>query len=411
VRICIVTVAGHGIGGMQDHTRALAKGLVDVGHDVDVVSTRHEGGLFEEKRDGACWHYVDAGHHHPRLPRRDPAWLPRSCEIFLRLHDERPFDVVHSESTSAIGLVRRNIHREVPLAVKFHGNGIAVARAVLRRFQSGGFGEKVRAAKGLGWLFGEWFQYGHWYRFRPCVWMVPSRQDFEQQRREAFLKRSLGYVVPNGVDTRVFRPRPQEEARAAIGFGDGPLFVCAGRLDRGKGTHHAVRAIAELAERGQPAALAVLGSGPERERLEALARRFGLASSVVFTGPQPHEVLARYCAAADAFLFPTELNEAAPLAPLQALACRTPVIASSMGSLPELIDRPGENGLLIPPGESEALSAAMRRILTDSDLRERLSLGGLERVRAEYTLERMVERTVAVYEIARNELANRHRTA
>jgi glycosyltransferase involved in cell wall biosynthesis len=405
VRICIITVAGHGIGGMQDHTRALAKGLVDAGHDVDVVTTRHPKGLLEEERDGVHWHYVDAAHHHPWLPRRDPAWLPGSRQTFVRLHAEQPFDVIHSESTSAIGLVRRGIHRRVPLVTKLHGNAISVAKATIAQARASGPREKIRAAKGLIWLAGEYLQYGHWYRFRPCVWMTASTQEFENSRRDCFLKRSLGYVVPNGIDTRVFTRRPQEETRAKLGFGSDPLFVCAGRLDRGKGTHHAIRALAILAERGQPTTLAVLGSGPEREGLEALARNLGLGSNVVFTGPQPHDVLARYLAAADAFVFPTSLNEAAPLAPLQALACGTPVIASSLGSIPELIDRPGENGLLVTPGEPETLAAAMWRVLVDAELRQRLRRGGLARVRAEYTLERMVERTLAVYEIACERLA------
>ena len=115
--------------------------------------------------------------------------------------------------------------------------------------------------------------------------------------------------------------------------------------------------------------------------------------------------MARYLVAAHAFVFPTELNEAAPLAPLQALACGAPVIASSVGSLPELIGRAGECGLLVPPGEPEALAATMQRVLDDAGLRHRLRLAGVARVRDEYTLEKMVERTLAVYEVARRRQA------
>jgi glycosyltransferase involved in cell wall biosynthesis len=410
MRVCIITVAGHGIGGMQDHTRALAQGLADRGHEVDVVTTRHPCGVVREERNGARWHYVNAAQRHEWLPRRDPVWLPLSREMFLRLHRDCPFDVIHSESTSAIGLVRAGLHREVPLVAKFHGTATSISQAAFRRFRSGAMRAKVREVKALLWLLGEWSQYGHWYRFRPCVWMVPSEQEFEATRRSAFLKRDLGYVVRNGIDTHVFAPRPQRRTRAQLGLGDLPLFVCAGRLDPGKGTHHAIRALHLLTERDGPARLAVLGEGPERESLEVLAREIGLTSSVVFVGPQPHDVLARYLAAADAFVFPTELNEAAPLAPVQALACGTPVIASAVGSIPELIGRPDQNGLLVPPGQPEALAAAMQRVLHDVNLRRMLRRGGLARVHAEYTLEQMIERTVAVYEIARERFAREHAT-
>ena len=405
MRVCVVTVAGHGVGGMQDHTRMLAQGLVEAGHDVDVVTTRHPEGLTEERRHGATWHFVAAEPSHPRLPRRDPAWRPRSLEMFRRLEHERPFDVVHSESTSAVELVRRGIHRRVPLVAKFHGSGVAHARAHLRQLVSGGPGVRVREAKSLAWLLGVWFQHGQLYRFRPCVWMVASRRELDDTRRSHFLKRSLGHVVPNGIDTRVFRPRRQDQARAALGLDGLPLFVCAGRLDIGKGTHHALRALHVLGRRGRTARLAVVGSGPERQRLERLAADLGLADYVSFAGVQSHEGLASYLAAADAFLFPTELNEAAPLVPLQALACGRAVIASSVGSVPELIDRPGETGLLVPPGKPEALAEAMARILGDGSLRERLERNAVERVRGEYSLEKMVARTVDVYEIACRELS------
>jgi glycosyltransferase involved in cell wall biosynthesis len=401
MRICIVTVAGHGIGGMQDHTRDLAKGLAADDHDVHVVTTRHPDGLSGEDRDGARWHFVEAAHHHPRLPRRDPAWLTRSHEMFLRLQTERPFDVIHSESTSAIGLVRRGVHRQVPMVAKFHGSGLALTRGHVRRLGSGDAQARVREAKGLLWLFGVWFQHGQLYRFRPCVWMVPSEREFDDTRRSHLLKADLGYVVRNGIDTDVFAPRPQRDARADLGLGDAPLFVAAGRLEHEKGTHHAIRALAPLGDRGQPAMLVVIGSGPERDSLEQLSLELGLGSRVSFIGAQPHDVLARYLAAADAFVFPTERIEAAPLMPLQALACGTPVIASGVGGVPELLGGTEEWGLLVRPGEPEALASAMQRVLVDADLRHRLRRAGVERVRDGYTLQTMVEQTLSVYEVAR----------
>jgi glycosyltransferase involved in cell wall biosynthesis len=400
VRICIVTVAGHGIGGMQDHTRSLAKGLVAAGHEVEVVTSRHPEGLLEEERDGAHWHYVDAAHHHPRLPRRDRVWLTRSCEAFLRLHGERPFDVIHSESTSAIGLVRRGIHRRLPLVAKFHGNAIALIQAALARARSGDAQAKIREAKGLVWLFGEWFQYGHWYRFRPCVWMVPSRREFEDTRRESLLKRSLGYVVPNGVDVTVFRPRPREHVRAELGLGDEPIFVSVGRLNVEKGMHHALRALAALGADTPRASLVIVGSGEEREWLEQLSESLGVEQRVHFVGAQPHQVVAKYLAAADVFLFTTERGEAAPLVLPQAMACAAPVIASNIGGIPEVVGRSGANGVLVPPGDASALADAMRTLLRDESLRWGLGQAARRRVLAEYTVERMVEQTLDVYRVA-----------
>jgi glycosyltransferase involved in cell wall biosynthesis len=382
---------------MQDHTRSLAKGLVAAGHDVEVVTTGDSGGLLEEEREGARWHYVDAGHHHPWLPRRDPAWLRRSCETFLRLHGERRFDVIHSESASAIGLVRLGVHRYVPLVAKYHGNGLALARAALARGRAGGGRVKVREAKGLVWLLGEWLQYGHWYRFRPFPWMVPSRGEFEDTRRSAFLQGALGHVVPNGIDADLFRPRPRSEVRSKLGLDGGALFICAGRLNYQKGMHYALSALARLAPGSK---LVIVGEGEERERLEGLARSLGLNDDVLFVGGQPREMVAKYLAAADVFLFPTERAESFGIVLAEAMASGLPVVASETGALREVIGRPGVSGLLVPPGDVDALADRMRTLLADEALRRRLGEAARRRVLREYTVERMVERTLEVYRFA-----------
>ena len=97
MRICIVAfvVPQHAIGGMQDHTRDLARGLVRAGHEVEVITSRHPEGQSEECKDGVRYLFVNAPRH-----QNDPMWLRESYAEFIRLHTERPFDVLHSESSS-----------------------------------------------------------------------------------------------------------------------------------------------------------------------------------------------------------------------------------------------------------------------------------------------------------------------
>jgi glycosyltransferase involved in cell wall biosynthesis len=122
----------------------------------------------------------------------------------------------------------------------------------------------------------------------------------------------------------------------------------------------------------------------------------------MFVGAQPHENVALYLAAADAFLFPTERDEAFGLVLAQAMACARPVVASRTGAITEVVGESGEYGMLIPPGDVAALAQAMRTLQGDEQLRRRLGKAGRRRVLEEYTIERMTERTLAVYEIARD---------
>jgi glycosyltransferase involved in cell wall biosynthesis len=403
MRICVVTVAGyvHGIGGMQDHTVDLVRGLVAAGHEVEAIAPRHPDGIERADVEGALWHFVDTPSSRLRLPMRHPAWLRMSADLFGTRHARRPFDVVHSESTSALGLLHANWHQRVPLVAKFHGNYLSLVRTAIRRIAARR--EVVREGKGIIWHTGAHFlTRGNWYRFRGCEAIVASRAQLDDTVRSHLLRPEQVHVVPNGIDTDVFSPGDRERARAELGIDAGIVFAWLGRMYPGKGVEDAIRALATADVDGS---LLLVGDGESRAELEALAARVGLGHRVTFAGAQPRGVIPGYLRCADAFVFPTRLPEAAPLAPLQAMACGVPVLASRIGAIPELIGEPGENGLLVEPGDVAGLAETMKRLAGDESLRARIGSAGRKRVLAEYTIERMIERTLAVYEVA---LARRH---
>jgi glycosyltransferase involved in cell wall biosynthesis len=387
---------------MQDHTRSLALGLARAGHEAEVITARHPEGLPEERLDGVRWRYVDA------RPARhlDRGWMVESYREFARAQHEAPFDVVHGQGSSALELLRRGVHRSVPMVTMFHGNFLNHARASLGRALASARPQPVlRELKGLVVLAArDHFRYGNWYRFRDTEAIVPSQAQLVETCRSHLLHRSRTHVVPNGVDVELFRPRPRTELRAELGLGDEPLFVCVGRLNRGKGTHNALEALAKLRNGASATRLAVVGDGLEREPLEALAGRLGLSGRVLFTGAQPPERVAEYLAAADGFLFPTAFAEAAPLVLLQAMASGLPVVASELGAIPEVVGRDRSRGVLVRAGDVGGLASELDLLVRDEKLRERLGAAARESAVAEYSLERMVEQTVAVYELAASRL-------
>ncbi|MEZ5099823.1 MAG: glycosyltransferase family 4 protein [Thermoleophilia bacterium] len=405
MRICVVTVAGHGVGGMQDHTRELARGLARRGHDVQVVTARHPEGIEQEVIEGATWHYVPAESTHPSLPRRHPFWHPLSYTTFRRLHEARPFDVVHSESSSAIGLLERGVHRHGPMAAKLHGNVLSLLRASARRARRGGRRSLVPEAKLSTWTAGLHLSHGHLWRMRPLEWMVPSHHELAPTRRSLRLDPSRGHVVPNGIDPSVFRPRARADVRAGLGLGPEPLVASVGRLDRDKGVHHAIDALHALTDHVPDLRLVLVGEGPEGDGLARRARELGVADRVTFAGSLGRDGVAATMAAADVFLFPTERAEAAPLVLPQAMATGVPVIASRIGGIVEVAGPRSESAVLVPPGDLRALVEALRHLLADETLRERIGRAGRERVLAEYSLEGMIDRTLAVYACAARRLA------
>jgi glycosyltransferase involved in cell wall biosynthesis len=401
VRVCIVTVAAyvHGIGGMQRATSDLVLGLTSAGHEVEVITARHPEGLHETTHDGALWHFLDVPTRFTRIPTQHPAWHRSSYAKFVELHRARPFDVVHSESVGALGLLQRGVNRRVlPVVVKFHGNYLGLLKASLRRARAARqIGPAVAETKHAVWLTGDWLlSRGEPYRLRACEAMVPSQQQLDDTVRSHFLRRSHVHVVPNGVDATRFAPGSKPELRSSLGLPAGPLLVGVGRLNREKGFGRAIELLARIPD----ASLAIVGAGEHGDDLRREAERLGVGARVLFAGSHPPDVVARYLAAGDVFLFPTERDEAAPVVLIEAMASATPVVASRLGGIPEVIGDSGEAGILVEPGDVEGLARATAGLLADETERERMGRAGRARVLAEYTVERMVERTVDVYRIA-----------
>jgi glycosyltransferase involved in cell wall biosynthesis len=399
MRICIVTRSApvHGIGGMQDHTRDLAVGCTRAGHDVTVITARHPRYLEEELVDNVRWRFVAAS------PRdfADRDWRFRSLEGFERAHAEEPFDVVHGEGSSALELVRAGVYRSVPVVIMFHGNFVGLVKASLRRQREARRPVAIlREERGLVHLARQHFAKGNWYAFRSCEAIVASHQQFRDTCRSHLLDPKRVHVVPHGVDADVFRPRDRDALRRKLRLPDGILFVCAGRLVREKGAHHALRAVHDLRQTAPQARLLVVGDGEERSRLEMLAAELKVSDRVLFVGAQPPERMHLFLAAADVMVLPTERDEAGPIVLLQAMACGLPTVAFATGSVAEVIDRPNHNGLLVPTGDVLALTTGMHALYRDEGLRA--SIGGAARSRVEdqYTVERMVSQTVEVYEVA-----------
>ncbi len=189
-----------------------------------------------------------------------------------------------------------------------------------------------------------------------------------------------------GVDHAFFGPGDRRQARRALALGkNGPLLLFVGRIQPLKGVEVAVRTLAALGRDYPDARLVIVGgpSGPrgeaEVERVVALVDDLGLAGSVDFVPPRPHELLSTYYRAADVCLVPSR-SESFGLVALEAAACGTPVVASDVGGLRSLIDH-GRTGYLVEDPNAESFAGWVRQIVAEPLLAERLSTGAVLRAR------------------------------
>ncbi len=173
-------------------------------------------------------------------------------------------------------------------------------------------------------------------------------------------------VLPNPAPPLPALP-PRKELRAALDPPPGPLLAFAGRLTRQKALGDLLSALVSV----EGVALLLLGEGPERDSLEREAGRLGLAGRVRFLGGGVRDDVLRLFAAADAAVL-SSAWENFPHTVVEALAVGTPVVATAVGGVPEVVLHE-DNGLLVPAHDVAALGAALRRITGDDDLRARLA--------------------------------------
>lgn len=194
-------------------------------------------------------------------------------------------------------------------------------------------------------------------------------------------------VVPLGVPAEFYQRRDAADLRAAWGMSPEHFVVgFIGRLVPEKGVDLLLAALAQLPPRVR---LAVVGDGPEEERLRSLAAQLNVADRVHWAGRQPRERIADCLSTLDTLVLPSRgvpvWQEQFGMVLVEAMLAGTPVVGSSSGAIPEVI---GEAGLLFPENDATALAECLRRLVDDGALREGLSRRGLARARQEFTAEK-----------------------
>jgi len=173
-------------------------------------------------------------------------------------------------------------------------------------------------------------------------------------------------VVPNVADTHIFHHRPHSLPNA------GPKrLLCVALLDEKKGIRYLLEAVAKLPPQAGPWRLDIVGDGPERQPLQAKAQELGISDRVTFQGVRPKSEVAEFMGAADLFVLPS-LWENLPCVIAEAMTTGLPVLSTLVGGIPEMVD--DMVGMLVPPGDADALSAALASMLENLDRYDRAAI-------------------------------------
>jgi glycosyltransferase involved in cell wall biosynthesis len=376
MRICLCTAYFPPIiGGAENQAARLASGLARLGDEVSVVTRQIPGLPTREIRQGVRVYRVI------RPGQRGALFGLGYCLSLLAffLRPGRRFDVVQATSVHLGAYIACRLRRRLGYRVVVRPTGLG---------PDGDLASLARMPFWPLWRGGD----------------VPTRQHVLStiQRADAFValnREIVAELVMHGFPARrilriangvplVASLRDAEERRAErsrLGLGEGPVLLFVGRLNRHKGAGDVIGVLPSLAQRFPRPTLVLLGDGPLREELAALAESLGVSQEVRLLGESDPTPFLRV---ADVFVLPTQ-GEGMSNALLEAMGAGLPCVATRVPGNVDVISH-GQTGLLVEPGKPEELAGAIGRLLADPALRLRMGEVARHRVRDIYSVDAMV---------------------
>jgi len=379
-----------GCGGAEIVVYQLARSMALQGHDVTLVGEVDERDF--ELPERLTVQQVESQSHKPMrfLPGGLPTWIVQhllgNLLVALRARQllrEQGFDVVHAHGALSALLISFG-NRETPLVYTEHD------------------------ATPWSCRYRVWYE--RWMRksiYRALNVSVFKRADrvvtvFPSQAMEIVtywgIDAQRTSTIANGTDADAFRPGDEERraaatsVKSALGFDRYALYV--GGLVPRKCPDIVLEAAAEVDD----VPIVFVGDGPMRSRLARRAKELGVADRVALLGSVPSTELGEIYREADVLVLPT-ISDAFPLVALEAMACGTPVIASRVSGVPEMVED-WQTGFLVKPGDVGQLAMGIRFLTGDPALRNRMGANGRRRVVAGFRWPLVAERYLSVYRSA-----------
>ena len=372
-------ITRHSHGGMQKQTMDLCYGFVKAGHDVTILTTGRVDGVEYENDQGCEIHYLSGS----KPGRYSLNWNKLSKLAIAKLHIEKPIDVIHSQSMGSRPVLRWAKKNKVPVVSTWHGTCFTEMSSF---FSSASYHPR----------------YWHWLLIMPSRFLrqyftmeLPVRKGSRaitlvsptlEPKMKIFAKNKVT-TISNGIETIDLLPKPQNP----------PVEIIAiGRMERQKGIHHAINAIAKLTpEKRQMVHLNVVGEGPYLHDLKSLIEKHDLHKSATCFGRLPDKELFDIYQKCVIHLMPTTRQEGLPLTVLEGMSFGLATIASDIGGIPSVISD-GIDGLLIEPGNEQQLTSLLSSLLDNPTKIITIGTQARKTIEDKYSRERMVAETLQI---------------
>jgi len=364
------------IGGAEIFTQHLAEHMISRGHKVDIVT----GLLNKPSIEYDNWQQetdVINGVNVYRVRVPDVKYagiIAGTLRLYarsLKLDQQNDYDIIHSHIFPAMvcGALSK---REKKLLITLQGGDIG-------EYKESGWFIRMAETPFIRWSLKK-------ADLVHCVSTHIAKAAKKLGAREV-------NVVPNGVDTAIFRPGDKYQLRKKLGYGlKDKIVVSTSRLTPKNGLDYLIKALAPLGN----VKLIIIGEGEQRKHLESLVQELKLNNRVFLPGALPHQELPQYLTIADVFCRPS-VNEGFGISFIESMACRIPTIGTAVGGITDIISH-GENGILVPPEDTKVLSGVLKRVIEDGSLARKIAEKGFQTVKQKFIWEKVLQQMENLYQ-------------
>ncbi len=373
------TTLGHSLGGMQKQMMDLCEGFIAKGHQVSVITTARKDGVAHEITDGLETHYL-AGCKPEHYSQK---WNNLARKKIAEIHQTKPINIIHSQSMGAYGILKWAKKNSVPIVSTWHGTSLT---EIPTFFASASYHPR------------HW----HWLLIMPTTMLtryftkdLAVRKASKKitlvsptlEKNMKFFARDKVVTVTNGIELPTVFVKPTTKPIECIAIG---------RMEKEKGIHYAITAIANLTPTLQQSVLLnVVGEGTYLGDLKKLATKLNVDNSVKFHGRTDDSTLKRIYQKSRIHLMPTTRQEGLPLTILEGMANSMATIASNIGGIPGVITD-GVDGILTTPGNQSELDQTLHNLLSNEEMINRIGESARKTTEERYSKQRMIDETLAV---------------
>jgi glycosyltransferase involved in cell wall biosynthesis len=381
-------------GGFETQNRALCEGLAKKGHDVTVFTPQKELSTAALAQNGVNYIFVKC------IFRRfssifsvsPDSWEHRSYEALKKHHEKEAFDIIISQSSWGLGVIKRKKELKIPVISISHGSKMGEVQTRLKSINS--VKQLFKFVVDIPHILRAFFITQRQFIHGSDRVVAVSNAVRKQIIDETFVEDHKIEVIHNGIDSSKFHKLNSGEYESMTvddnGKNDREVQVLyVGRVLREKGLFVLINALAQL----QPTnfKLNIIGDGEDFQALGEQVKKLGLPHVVNLAGWQSEDVVISSLQKSDIFVLPSLRVEGFPMTLVEAMFVGLPIIASDIGGNSDAVEN-DFNGFLVSAGDTKVLSQKIGILINDTKLRNKMSENGRIKAQQMFTLEIMLSK-------------------